>query len=50
MFKDVILKSTNTSYVLGITAAFFFAIKSKKDIAKSPTRQGNAQIIFIKIR
>jgi hypothetical protein len=32
---------------LGIAAASFFATKSKKDIAKSPTPKGNAQIKFM---
>ncbi|WP_165454384.1 hypothetical protein [Hyunsoonleella pacifica] len=45
MFKDVILKSTNASYALGIAAASFFAFCSKKDIVKSPTtpKRGNVQ-------
>ncbi|GEM_PF-5341254 len=47
MFKDVMFKCPNESFALGIIAASFFAVKSKKDIAESPTLKGNAQIIYI---
>ncbi|MGC6431725.1 MAG: hypothetical protein ACON5F_11835 [Jejuia sp.] len=50
MFKDVSFQFLDGCDALGIAAASFFtlvaeaieATKSKKDIAESPTRQGNA--------